>query len=92
MLLKYMKESIKQKHACNGSKNNRNNYRIKTTASDYNRWETRKFKLSIRDNNYGIDKATLKHIKKEWLKAGYTIKQLNQIDITTAIKKLLTNC
>ena len=50
MLIKHIKQSIKNKHANNGNKNLRNNYRIGVTNQYRNIIANRKFKLEVRDS------------------------------------------
>lgn len=72
MQIKYIKESIKQKHACNGSKNTRNNYQIKTPASYKALIANRKFNLSIKESckDIAVDKKLEKFIYRKAKKAG----------------------
>lgn len=48
--VKQLKQAIKNKHDCNGNKNNRNNYRINVTNQYRQVIANRKFKLSVRDS------------------------------------------
>lgn len=72
MLLKHIKESIKQKHSNNGDKNLRNNYCINTTNEYRNIVANRKFKLAIRDSlkDYNITKDLQKTLLRKWIKQG----------------------
>lgn len=72
MLLKHIKESIKQKHSCNGDKNTRNNYCINVTNEYKNIVANRKFKLDIRDSlkDYNITKDLQKTLLRKWIKKG----------------------
>lgn len=90
MLIKHIKESIKQKHSNNGDKSLRNNYQIITTNKDRTRWANRKYKLYLRDNlnGGGIDESLKKVIKKQWIKQGGTVKQLHQVGYKKAISIL----
>lgn len=87
MKLTHIKQSVINKtHKGNG--NNKNNYRINVTNKYRTIIGNRKFKLSIKENNYGINKDLLEHIKKVWTNKGYTIKQLNTIGIKKAMEVL----
>lgn len=71
-----------------GNLNSRTNYRINMTEQHKTIIGNRKLKLSIRDNNNGIDKNTRDFIIDNWCKAGYTLKDFNRIGITKAIQIL----
>lgn len=90
MLIKHIKESIKQKHSNNGNKSLRSNYRITTTNKDRVRYANRKFNLFLRDNlnGGGIDDSIKKAIKKQWIKQGGTVKQLHQVGYKKALSIL----
>lgn len=90
MLLKHIKESIKQKHSNNCDKSLKNNYQIITTNKDRTRYANRKFKLYLRDNlsGGGIDESLKKVIKKQWIKQGGTVKQLHQVGYKKALAML----
>ena len=63
--IRQLKQAIKNKHDCNGNKNNRNNYRINVTNQYRQVIANRKFKLSIRDSrDIIIDKMIAKGFKK----------------------------
>ena len=72
MLLKHIKESIKQKHSNNGDKSLKNNYCINVTNEYRNIVANRKFKLAIRDSlkDYNITKDLQKTLLRKWIKQG----------------------
>lgn len=72
MLLKHIKEGIKQKHSCNSDKNLRNSYCINTTNEYRNIIANRKFKLAVRDSlkDYNITKDLQKTLLRKWIKQG----------------------
>lgn len=90
MLLKHIKESIKQRHGNNGNKALKNSNRILTTNKDRLRYANRKFNLYLRDNlaGGGIDNTIKKTIKKQWIKQGGTIEQLHKIGYKKALSIL----
>lgn len=88
MQLKYIKESIKQKHACNGSKNLRNNYTINIPASYKNLIANRKFKLAIDESlkDINIDKALSKKIYRLAKKKGINTKGVGIVKLLQLVK------
>lgn len=83
MLLKHIKESIKQHHSNNGNKSLRNNYNINVTNKDRNRWANRKYQLEIRDSvkDRQINPELLKTIYKQAKRQGLTRQQVNKIGV-----------
>lgn len=92
MLLKHIKESIKQKHSNNGNKSLRNNYRILTTLEDRNRYANRKYKLSLKEQlkDVSVNKELLTAVYKQAKKQGLTRKQVQQIGVLKTITLLKT--
>lgn len=90
MLLKHIKESIKQKHSNNGNKSLRNNYIIGVTNKDRNRWANRKYQLEVRDSvkDRQVNPELLKTIYKQAKKQGLTRQQVNKIGVLKAISIL----
>lgn len=83
----FIKQSVINK-THKGNLNSRTHYRIYMTEQHKTIIGNRKLKLSIRDNNNGIDRNTRDFIIDSWLKAGYTLKAFNNIGITKAIQIL----
>lgn len=83
MLLKHIKESIKQKHSNNGNKSLRNSYTINVTNKDRNRWANRKYLLEVRDSlkDRQVSPELLKTIYKQAKKQGLTRQQVNKIGV-----------
>lgn len=83
MLLKYIKESIKQKHSNNGNKSLKNNYTINVTNKDRNRWANRKYQLEVRDSlkDRQVNQDLLKTVYKQAKKQGLTRQQVNKIGV-----------
>lgn len=83
MLLKHIKESIKQKHSNNGNKSLRNNYIISVTNKDRNRWANRKYQLEVRDSikDRQVNQDLLKTIYKQAKRQGLTRQQVNKIGV-----------
>ena len=83
MLLKHIKESIKQHHSNNGNKSLRNNYTIGVTNKDRNRWANRKYQLEVRDSmkDRQVNPELLKTIYKRAKKQGLTRQQVNKIGV-----------
>jgi len=83
MLLKHIKESIKQKHSNNGNKSLRNNYTINVTNKDRNRRANRKYQLEVRDSvkDRQVNPDLLKTIYKLAKKQGLTRQQVNKIGV-----------
>lgn len=90
MLLKHIKESIKQKHSNNGNKSLRNNYTIGVTNKDRNRWANRKYLLEVRDSlkDRQVNPELLKTIYKRAKKQGLTRQQVNKIGVLKVISIL----
>ena len=90
MLLKHIKESIKQKHSNNGNKSLRNNYTINTTNKDRNRWANRKYLLEVRDSlkDRQINPELLKTIYKQAKKKGLTRQQVNTFGVLKTLQYL----
>lgn len=90
MRLKHIKESIKNKHACNGNKNLRNPYRINVTNSYRQVIANRKFKLAVRDSKK--DLAITPEIKDiildKWTKQGFKKSDITKIGILKALEIL----
>lgn len=88
MQLKHIKESIKNRQACNGSI--KNSYRIGVTMKDRNKVANRKFKLELRDSlkDIAIDKSLLKTIRKQALKQGIRKDVINTIGTTKLLQML----
>lgn len=87
MKLSHIKQSVLYK-THKGNLNSRTHYKINMTEQHKTIIGNRKHKLSIRDNNNGIDKNTRDFIIDNWCKAGYTMKDFYSIGITKAIKIL----
>lgn len=87
MKLTHIKQAVINK-THKGNSNNKNHYRINVTNQYRTIVGNRKFKLSIKENNYGIDKDLLEHIKNLWTKKGYTIKDFNKIGIKKVMEVL----
>lgn len=87
MQLKHIKQSVRNK-LHKGNKNNRTNYRIVKTQEYKNIIGNRKFRLSVKENNNGIDKDILEHIKTQWIKQGYNLKDFNKIGVIKCINIL----
>lgn len=67
---------------------NKTSYPILTTAKEKkDNWELR-FRLSLSKSQLKVVNMPLKVIRKKWLKAGYTLQQLEQIGSLKAIKIL----
>ena len=81
MRLKYIKESIKNKHSKQGNKSLRNNYAINVTNQYKNIVANIKFQLFIKDSikDLNIDKDLQKTIYRKARKKGYTKKQIESI-------------
>ena len=90
MQLKHIKQSIKNKHSCNGSKSLRNSYRINVTNSYRQVIANRKFKLAIRDSKKDlIITQDLKDIILEkWTKQGFNKSDITKIGILKAMQIL----
>lgn len=90
MLLKHIKESIKQHHSNNGNKSLRNNYVINVTNKDRNRWANRKYQLEVRDSlkDRQISPELLKTIYKQAKRQGLTRQQVNKIGVLKVISIL----
>lgn len=90
MLLKHIKESIKQKHSNNGNKSLRNNYIINTTNKDRNRWANRKYQLEVRDSvkDRQINKDLLKTVTRLAKKHNIDIKKLGTLKTLEILKSL----
>lgn len=90
MKLKHIKESIKNKHACNGNKNLRNSYRINVTNSYRQVIANRKFKLSIRDSKKDlvITQELKDIILDKWTKQGFKKSDISKIGILKALEIL----
>lgn len=81
MQIKYIKESIKNKHANSGNKTLRNNYQIGVTNEYKNIIANRKFKLFIRDSikDLNITPDLQKTIYRKAKKAGLSKQQIQKI-------------
>lgn len=90
MLLKHIKESIKQKHSNNGNKSLRNNYTIGVTNKDRNRWANRKYQLEVRDSvkDRQVSPELLKTIYKRAKKQGLTRQQVNTFGVLKTLQYL----
>lgn len=90
MLLKHIKESIKQKHSNNGNKSLRNSYVIGVTNKDRNRWANRKYKLEVRDSlkDRQVNPELLKTIYKQAKRQGLTRQQVNKIGVLKVVSLL----
>jgi hypothetical protein len=90
MLIKHIKQSIKNRHANNGNKNLRNNYRIGVTNQHRNIIANRKFKLEVRDSkkDLSIPLEVRDIIIKEWTARGYKKTDLTRIGILKALEIL----
>ena len=90
MLIKYIKENIKQKYSCNGNKSLRNNYCINVTNSYRQAVANRKFNLSLQESLK--DRVITQEIKdiiiKEWIKRGYKKTDITKIGILKALEIL----
>lgn len=90
MLLKHIKESIKQHHSNNGNKSLRNSYVIGVTNKDRNRWANRKYKLEVRDSlkDRQVNPELLKTIYKQAKRQGLTRQQVNKIGVLKVVSLL----
>lgn len=90
MQLKHIKESIKNKHACNGNKNLRNPYRINVTNSYRQVIANRKFKLALRDSKKDlvITQELKDIILEKWTKQGFKKSDISKIGILKALEIL----
>lgn len=90
MQLKYIKESIKQKHANNGDKSLKNSYRINVTNSYRQVIANRKFKLAIRDSKKDllITPELKDIILDKWTKQGFKKSDITKIGILKALEVL----
>lgn len=87
MKLTHIKQAVINK-THKGSNSGKNNYRINVTNQYRTIVGNRKFKLSIKDNNYGINETLLNHVKQVWTSKGYSIKQFNKIGIKKVMEVL----
>ena len=92
MLLKHIKESIKQQHSNNGNKSLRNSYTINVTNKDRNRWANRKYQLEVRDSlkDRQVSSELLKTIYKQAKKQGLTRQQVNKIGVLKTMALIKT--
>lgn len=90
MQLKHIKESIKQKHSCNGNKNTRNNYAINITNQYKQVIANRKYKLTVRDSlkDLIITQEIKDIILEKWIEKGYNKKDISKIGIFKALEIL----
>jgi len=87
MLNKYILQSVKNRlHKSTG--HNKNSYQINVTNQYRTLIGNRKFKLSIRDNNNGLNADIRDLIRREWKKAGFTPAQLKAVGIVKAMQVL----
>ena len=90
MQLKYIKQSIKNNHACNGSKNTRNSYKINVTNKDRYIKACDSFKQSVNDSlkDLSVNSNLEKFIYKKAIKAGLSKQQINKIGTLKLIQLL----
>ena len=90
MLIKHIKQSIKNKHSNNGNKNLRNNYRIGVTNQYRNIIANRKLKLELRDSKKDllITDDIKDIILNKWIEKGYNKKDISKIGIFKALEIL----
>jgi hypothetical protein len=90
MLIKHIKQSIKNRHSNNGNKNLRNNYRIGVTNQHRNIIANRKFKLEVRDSKKDllITDDIKDIILDEWIKQGFNKSDISKIGIIKAMQIL----
>lgn len=87
MLNKYIKQAVKERlHKSTG--HNKNAHQIIVTNQYRTLVGNRKFKLSIRDNNNGLNADIRNLIRREWKKAGFTTAQLKAVGIVKALQML----
>lgn len=89
MLNKYILQSVKD-GLYKSTGHNKNNYCINVTNQYRTLIGNRKFKLSVRDNNNGLNADTRNLIRREWKKAGFTTAQLKSVGIVKALQILKT--
>ena len=87
MKVTHIKEFVKNR-AHKGNLNSRTHYRINLTEQHKTIIANRKHKLSIRDNNNGIDKDTRDFIINKWCNAGYTLKDFYSVGVVKALQIL----
>lgn len=85
MKVTHIKESVKNR-THKGNLNSRTHYRITLTEQHKTIIANRKHKLSIRDNNNGIDKDTRDFIINKWCNAGYTLKDFYSVGVVKALQ------
>ena len=90
MQLKHIKQSIKNKHSCNGNKNLRNPYRINVTNSYRQVIANRKFKLALRESKKDlvITPEIKDIILEKWTKQGFKKSDISKIGILKALEIL----
>ena len=84
MQSRYLKQIVVNK-THKGSNNAKTPYRITKPESYKTLIANRKHKLEIRDNNNGIDKPTLEHIKSVWTSRGYSLSDFNKLGVVKCI-------